>query len=129
MTAANAPHPLPKISEVFTRFPRSLIKHLRQVVEAVTPSDAFACYCHLLEWLGTYTNNLANSVYVAQPVEALDEALEKRLRKANPKMTFGTVIYGVQAFADSEVEFAGVLPELDEVLRSSELPSPLCQQG
>ncbi len=117
------PQPLPKVSEVYTRFPLSLIKHLRQVADAVTPSDVFACYCHLLEWLGTYINNLANSVYVAQPTDAIDKRLERSLSKTKSKnMTFGVVVNGLQSFSESKVEFADVLPELKEVLGSPQLP-------
>jgi len=110
------PHPLPKVSAVFTDYPKPLIKHLRNVITAASPSDAFACYCHLLEWLASYISNIANSVYLERPLDTLDEKLERSLREAPSELVFGTAVGALRSFAKSSVNFDQPVPQLDEVL-------------
>jgi len=114
------PHPLPKVSaaDVFPSFPRPLIEHLRQVLEATSDREAFAAYCNVLEWLTTYLDNLANSVYLAGSIAQLDEALEASLRTLTPPISFGTARYGLQLFAGSRVDINASLPELAQVLQA-----------
>ncbi len=115
-------HPLPQINEVFTSFPLQLITHLRHVIEASTPSDAFTCYCNLLEWLTTYLANLANSVYMDRPSDQVDDKLESHLRTASTPISFGSAVGGLRALGQSSADFATKIPELAKILTESRLP-------
>lgn len=117
-------HPLPGVSVAFSGFPLPLIKHLRHVLEAPSSSDAFACYCNLLEWLALYLDDLANSVYKARPAEEIDDKLEPSLREISPPVPFGHAVRGLRFFGASGVDFQTTIPELAEVLRGASLPIP-----
>lgn len=116
------PHPLPQVNEFFTGFPVALIKHLRLVLEATSPSDTFTCYCNLLEWLTTYLANLGNSVYKDRPSEQVDERLELHLRSTSSPISFGSAVGGLRALSQSGVDFAARLPELALILSERSLP-------
>lgn len=109
-------HLFTKTSEIFTRFPATLIGHLRQVMKAPSAFEAFRCYCNLLEWLTTYLANLGNSVYKDRPGDQVDERLEAHLRGASLPISFGTAVGGLRALAQSSVDFSSKLPELTAVL-------------
>jgi DNA-binding HxlR family transcriptional regulator len=120
-TRMNKPSLFPKTSEIFTRFPVTLIGHLRQAMRAPSAFEAFRCYCNLLEWQTTYLANLGNSVYKDRPGDQVDERLETHLRAASLPLSFGTVVGGLRALAQSSVDYSSKLPELAAVL-SERLP-------
>lgn len=120
-TRMNKPFMFPKTSEIFTRFPVTLIGHLRQIMKAPSAFEAFRCYCNLLEWQTTYLANLGNSVYKDRPGDQVDERLETLLRGASLPLSFGTVVGGLRAFAQSSIDFSSRLPELAAVV-SERLP-------
>ncbi|MBL9099433.1 MAG: hypothetical protein JNL82_00665 [Myxococcales bacterium] len=117
----NKPSLFPKTSEIFTKFPVTLIGHLRQIMRAPSAFEAFRCYCNLLEWHTTYLANLANSVYKDRPGDHVDERLEAHLRAASLPLSFGTVVGGLRALAQSSVDFSTKLPELAMIV-SERLP-------
>lgn len=118
MTMTN---PFPNVSRIYMHFPVPLVRHVKLVVEAGTPSDQFSCYCNLVEWLAGYLANLGNSVYAARPVDEVDEAIEQRLRATGPVASFGALVGGVRLFAN--LDYSATVSELREVLSARQLPA------
>jgi hypothetical protein len=122
MTSAAVPPPLSKIAAVYREFPLRLITPLRHIVASPTAKEAFANYCALFDTLTSYLGDLANSVYAAQPIDSVDERLEHKLRTIEPPLSLGTKVMGLGAFAGSQVDFGGAVPELRELFAEKRLP-------
>lgn len=122
MTSPIAHQSLPKVAEVYRDFPLRIIAPLRNIVESPSAKEAFGNYCALFDVLVAYLDDLANSVYVAQPPEAVDERLEDSLRKLPPVLSLGHKVSGLRAFGTSRVDFSQTLPELREILNEKRIP-------
>ena len=116
-------NPFPQVSAFLPSLPHGQIKRLRQVVEAGSPADSFACYCNLLEWLANHLANLCNSVYKDRPVDPVDERLEAVLRSLSSPLSFGTTVSGLHALSRGSFGLASRIPELATVLSHDRLPA------
>ncbi len=122
MTNFNASQSLPKTAEVYHDFPRRLITPLRNIVDSNSAKEALGNYCSLFDVLLGYLANIGNSIYVAQPLDAAQPKIERRLREVSGPLALGDKLTGIEIFAAADLDLDSSVPELRQILTEQRLP-------